>query len=361
MLVIVAALVAAMVLLYVRAARRTNHVALAQSAKPVTIVKAAAEKFQHTRQYVGITDPWVEAKVGPQYVSAYVASVLYRPGAVVRKNDVLATLDCRFTSAASRQTALQARALSDRQVAIEHEAARVREVAAGGFASQNEVEQLQARAASEKASMEGIRASLLTKQIEVSDCILRAPFDGDVLQRFVDPGAYVRPGEPIMTVADRSTIRVTGDAPEDDFIAVAPGTPVEIEIAALKRKLQAKITRRTPGTDHSTRTVHFEIDVADAERAIPVGATALLRVPVGKPEPATALPSHATTVKQDTASLFVVEDSVAHQKEVKVVGYRAGVLYVAPDALPAGSEVVASGRSLLNDGDHVQARAQERK
>jgi RND family efflux transporter MFP subunit len=359
LLVTVGVLVVAMVALYWRAASRTNHVALSQSAKPVTTSKAAAAKFQHAREYVGITEPWVEAKVGPQYIAAYVGTVLFRPGATVKRDEVLATLDCRFAAAASRETAAQARSISERQAASHHEAQRVQEIASGGFASVNEVEQLRARAASEHAETESVRASLVTKNIEVHDCVLRAPFAGDVLARFVDPGAYVRPGDPVLTVADRSTIRVTGDAPEDDFAAVEPGTPVEISIGALKVKLNAPITRRTPGTDHATRTVHFEVDINDAEHKIPVGATALLRVPVGKPEPATELPSGAATLSQEKATVYVVENGVAHKKEVPVIGYRTGAFYVAPSALPAGTEVVVNGRSLLNDGDRVNAKASD--
>jgi len=356
---IVAVLVLALVGLYARAAARTNHVALSQSPKPVTTVTVTAASFQHAREYVGITAPWVEAKVGPQYVSAYVASVLYRPGATVRRNDVLATLDCRFTAAASRETAAHARSMAHRQRAQQHEAQRVQEMTAGGFASVNEVEQLRAKAEAESAQIESVRASLMARKIEVRDCVLRAPFDGDVLARFVDPGAYVRPGEPVMTVADRSTIIVAGDAPEDDFEAVAPGTQVAIDVRALKAKLRAPITRRTPRAEHATRTVHFEIDVRDPDRRIPVGATALLRVPVGEPEAVTQLPSRAATRNGDKATVFVVTSGVAHRREVPVVGYRGGMLSVPPKALPAGTQIVLDGRSLLTDGDGVQARPSE--
>ncbi len=356
LLVIVGVVLVAMVALYWRAASRTNHVALARSPKPVTTVEGEAAQFQHAREYVGITDAWVEARVGPQYVAAYVGSVLYRPGATVKRDDVLATLDCRFATASSHETAAQARSIAERQAALQHEAERVQEIATGGFASANEVEQLHARAASESAQIESVRASLVTKKIQVADCILRAPFDGDVLARFVDPGAYVRPGEPVLTIADRSTIRVTGDAPEDDFEAIAPGTPVDIDIGALATRLRATITRRTPGTDRSTRTVHFEVDIADPQHAIPVGATALLHVPVGKPEAATEIPSRAATISQHKATVFVVDGGVAHKKELPVIGDRAGALYVAPAALPAGAAVVLDGRSLLEDGERVDAR-----
>jgi len=107
--------------LYFRAASRTNHVALSQAPKPVSIVKALAASYRPVRSYVGTTSAWNSAKVGPQYVSAYVGAVLVRPGAVVKRGQVLATLDCRNASAASQAIAARAKALDQRQVAIEHE------------------------------------------------------------------------------------------------------------------------------------------------------------------------------------------------------------------------------------------------
>src|SRR6185437_6944242 len=76
-----------------RANSRTNKVALSSRPKPVTVVKAAAAMYRPSRTYVGTLQPWVEASVGPQLVSAYVDTVLVRPGASVKRGDVLATLD----------------------------------------------------------------------------------------------------------------------------------------------------------------------------------------------------------------------------------------------------------------------------
>ena len=81
--------------LYVRATGSVNKVALASAPKRVTAVSAKATTYQPTRRYVGVVEPWVEAKVGPQLVSAYVDTVLVRPGADVKRGQVIATLDCR--------------------------------------------------------------------------------------------------------------------------------------------------------------------------------------------------------------------------------------------------------------------------
>ena len=67
---------------------------------------ARAGSYQPSRVYVGTLEAWLTASIGPQLVSAYVDTVLVRPGAVVKRGEVLATLDCRDASAASQGVAM---------------------------------------------------------------------------------------------------------------------------------------------------------------------------------------------------------------------------------------------------------------
>jgi len=341
-----------------RAEASTNKVSLAQSAKPVTVVRAAEAKYRPTRSYVGTLMPWVEANVGPQLVSAFVDTVLVRPGAVVKRGEVLATLDCRNSTASQQAVASQARAIDARQRALADEAARTQALLDGGFVSPNQAEQIGAQSAAELAQLEATRAKLTGTALEVNDCVLRAPFDGEVSRRTIDPGAFVRPGTSIVTVVDRSTVRLTADAPETDFDVVAPGTKVSLHLLATNRDLTATITRRAPAADLGTRTVHFEIDVADPTRQIPVGTTGEIAVEVGDPRPATEIPLSSAVVRGAKATLFVVDGEVAHQKTVPIVGEARGRLFLDP-SLPAGSRVVSQGRSLLEDGDQVAAKLDE--
>lgn len=342
----------------VRAESRTNHVALGSSAKLVTVVRAKGTTFRGSRKYVGTLQPWIEANVGPQFVSAYVDTVLVRPGDAVRKGDVLATLDCRTANATSRAVAMQARALDEHQRALTHEAERVQGLLVGGFVSPNEVEQKTALGASEQSQLLATQAKLLGTSLEVSDCVLKAPFTGEIATRTIDPGAFVRPGMSIVSVVDRTTVRVTAEAPETDFDVVAPGTGVKIHPIATGADLVAVIARRAPSADPSTRTVHFELDVPDPERTIPVGTTGELRIEVGQPIASTEIPLSAAAVRGSKASVFVVDGNVAHARIVALNGEVAGRLFLDP-ALQPGTLLVTEGRALLSDGDRVDATIEQ--
>ncbi len=329
-----------------------NTVALASEPKGVTAVRALASKYQATRTYVGTLEPWVEAKIGPQLVAAYVDSVLVRPGAKVAKGDVLATLDCRSASAATRAASSMARALEARQRAHAKEAARAQELLDGGFMAANEVEQKHAQTTAEAAQLDALRAQVAGRSLEVSDCVLRAPFDGEVAARTVDPGAFVRPGTALVSLVDRGMLRLTSMVPEIDFGIVAPGKAVKIRLIAVGREVTGVIARRSPAASSVTRTVGFEVDLEDTKGEIPVGTTAEIVVSAAEPVDALEIPLTAAKIRGSKATVFVVEGGIAKSQTLRVLGEVGGSLYVASD-LPEGAQIVTQGRSLLANGDKV--------
>ncbi len=337
-----------------RADRDVNKVPLGAAPRPVSVVDAQPATYRDSRSYVGTLDPWIEASVGPQFVSAYVDTVLVRPGDTVARGQVLATLDCAEENTESQAIAMRARAVDEQQRALKDEASRVAGLVDAGYAAQNDAERKLARGAAAEAELLETKAKLTSASLKVNDCILRAPFSGEIGIRAIDPGAFVRPGATIVSVVDRNTIRVSAEAPEKDFELIAPGTKVSIDVLATGETVPGKITLRLPRADTRTRTIHFEIDLPDPKRTMPVGTTGLVKLDVGKAVPATVVPSYAATVRRGKAHLFVIEGDKAHAREVPIVGESAGRLYLDPAGLPPHANVVTEGRALLSDGDAVK-------
>jgi len=355
LVVAVAAILAAGATLFRHAAAQTNHTPLAATPKGVTVVTAKAAEYRDTKRYVGTLSAWLEAKVGPQLVSAYVSDVLVRPGARVKKAQVLATLDCHSSAVADRAVSLQARALEAEQRALASETSRFQSLLDGGFVSPNELEQRQAHSTAKSAQLQALQAQSVGKRLEVDDCVLRAPFPGEIAARAVDPGAFVRPGTPIVTVVDRHTLRLVAAAPETDFDAVKVGTSVRILLLANGLHLDGTISRRAPAADESTRTVRFEIDLDPEGRDLPAGTTAEISLDAGAARPATQIPSIAAKARGDRATVFIVEGNVAKKLEVPLLGEHEGQLFVSPE-LAADTLVVSEGRAHLSNGDHVMVK-----
>jgi len=342
-------------LLVSRTNSHVNKIALVTQAKGVTVVEARAARYRPYRRYVGTIQPWVEARVGPQLIAAYADTVLVRPGDAVKRSQVLATLDCRNASASARAVSMQARAIQTEQEALAHESGRVAELEEGGFASPNEIERHAADSASKQAELMETQAKMQRATLEVNDCILRAPFAGEISARMVDPGAFVRPGTTVATIVDRTSVRVVAEVPEADFDVVGPGIPVRMRALATGKELRANIARVSPAADAATRTVHIEIDVPDPDRSLPVGTTAELTIDVGQPIAATEIPLVAASIRGAKATVFVVDGQTARKGSYGVVGERGGSVFL-DHTLPPSSRVVTEGRALLKDGDRVAAQ-----
>ncbi len=357
---LVCLLLGLLALLHTRARQQTNQVALSSQPKGVTVIAAAFAKYRPSRRYVGTVAPWLEARIGPQLTSAYVDTVLVRPGDRVQRAQVLATLDCRNASEQSRALAMQARALHATQEALAKETGRVSGLLEGGYVSPNEVDRRVADSASKQAELLAANARLARASLEVDDCVLRAPFDGEVADRFLDPGAFARPGSPVLSVVDREQVRIVLDVPETDCAVVEPGSEAKIRFLALGTTMVGKIARRAPAADSATRTIHAEIDLLDAQRKLPVGTTAELTLSVGEAVDASELPLRAASIRGDQATLFVLAGDIAHKRKVPVLGEALGSLFVPKQALAQGELVVTEGRALLSEGDRVQSKQEPR-
>jgi RND family efflux transporter MFP subunit len=346
-------------LLIHHAESKTNKVALSSEAQPVGVVSAKSIRYRPSRTYVGRLDPWVQASVGPQFISAYVDTVLVRPGAVVKGGQVLATLDCRNENAMAQAVAMQARSLDEQQKALSHESSRVTSMLDGGFVSPNEAEMKSSQSSAKEAELLAQKAKLIGTSLEVNDCILRSPFDGDVAVRTVDPGAFVRPGSAIVSVVDRSTVRMTADVPENDFDVVTPGKKVTVHVYATGKNFFGTITRRAPAADPSSRTIHIEVDIPDPNKEIPVGTTGQIQVNVGEPMPAVEIPLSAAKLSDEKATVFFVEGDTAHTKTFKPLGEAKGNVYAGPGDIKPGTQIVTEGRSLLKEGERVTTKEDE--
>jgi len=346
--------------LAIRAAHRQNHTTLAQSAKIVGLLEARTTLYHAEHRYVGSVLAWNEAKLGPQFLSGYVTEVRVRPGASVRKGQPLAIIEPEQAKERNLASQKQAEAIKARLGFLARESERIQGLEKKGIVSENEAENKLAEVQSESAKLEAAQAQMASSNLEFQDTIQRAPFDGEIGERFLDPGAFVRPGNYIVSVVDRSRVICASDAPEQDHPFLSVGRAVHLRLLATSRELDGTISRVSPSADPSTRTLHFEVDLDNQDRAIPVGTSVEMLILENAGRNVIHLPTAAAKVEGTRATVFVLEGDRVRKKVLNFIGEREGELYLSPD-LPPGAQVVVDGREQLEDGDPVVARPGARK
>ena len=344
------------VALALRAASRQNHVALAQSPKFVGTIPARETVYHAEHRYVGSLLAWKEAKLGPQFLSGYVTEVRVRAGDLVRRGQPLAIIEPELAKDRHIASQKQTEALQARLEFLAREAQRIQGLEKKGIVSENESENKLAEVKSEKAKLEAAQAQMASADAEYQDTIQKAPFDGEIAERFLDPGAFVRPGNFIVTVVDRSRVICATDASEQDHPFLEVGRVVHLRLLATSTELDARISRVSPAADPATRTLHFEVDIDNKDRALPVGTSVEMQITESGGRKVIQLPAAAVKVEGVRASVFVLEGDRVHKKVLQLLGEREGQLFLSPD-LPAGAQVVLDGREQLEEGDQVVLKA----
>ena len=346
--------------LALRAHFRQKAVPMAERPKSVGTCAVEETQYRIQHRYVGTLCSWEEAKVGPQFLSGYLTAVRVRPGDSVRRGQLLAILEPERAQAESTATRMEVEALEARLSALAKESERIQGLRKKGIVSQNEAEKKLAEVLSERARLEAAKAKVTAMTLEFQDSSLRAPFDGEVSERFLDPGAFVRPGSNILTLVDRNRIRVVADAPEGDSPFLAVGDAVTLSLLANKRTLAARISRLSPAADAGTRTLHFELDLPNADHALSVGTTAELLIEEKEGRRVLQVPGNAATVNGTQATVFKVEGDHVRKVVLAFLGERDGQFFLAPE-LPPGTRIVVEGRAQLMDGDRISATASGRE
>ncbi|HEY1416313.1 MAG TPA: efflux RND transporter periplasmic adaptor subunit, partial [Myxococcaceae bacterium] len=229
--------------------------AVAQDNGPV--VRLAPVELSNAERTLGIPGEvrgWNQATLYSK-VAGYVRDVLVDKGTRVKKGDLLARLESPETD----QQVLGARA--DLQLKTV-QAQRARTLRPQGFIAQQDLDNAESALQVSRATLQQLLALQSYEQV-------RAPFDGVVTARYVDPGALVAAGtasnqavQPLFDFADMRTVRVQVYVGQDDAADISPGSPVSIALPDDPgHPIEAKVTRTAQGIDARTRTMLIEVDV----------------------------------------------------------------------------------------------------
>lgn len=106
-------------------------------------------------------------------------------------------------------------------------------------------------------------------QVEIAKILLRAPLNGEVIERNATIGEVVDPNKMLFTVADLSTVWVRADFPEQLAGRLKVGLTIEVRVSAYPdTTFRGAITYIGAVIDPATRTVTARADVENSDRRL---------------------------------------------------------------------------------------------
>jgi len=298
--------------------------------------------------------PREEVAVAAELGGYRVARVLVEEDALVRRGQLLATLDDTLL----RSQIAQARAaLAQQQVAAERareEAQRVRGLDNQGVISEEAIQQRRLSARSADAAVGVARAQLDDLLVRRARLEIHAPTDGRILERAVRPGDTSASGTIMFRIARGDLIELYAELSEADIARVAVGDPAEVTLAS-GEKLKGTVRLRSARVDQQTGLAIARIALPRAANLRAGGfAQASFTRQTG---PLRVVPEAAVHFDADGASvqMLTADD---HVRRVRVrTGRRTRGMVELVQGPPAGARVVLTGGAFVLEGDKVRVKS----
>ena len=158
---------------------------------PVTVATASRRDVPIHLTGLGTVQATFTVGIHSQ-VDGKLQDVFFKEGQRVKKGDVLAKIDPRLFQAALDQAKAKKAQDEAQLVSFQKDLARFQTLGAKGFETQQNLDQQQAKVDTAKASLAADEAAIETAQTQLDYTDIKAPSDGRMGVRMVDPGNIVR-------------------------------------------------------------------------------------------------------------------------------------------------------------------------
>ncbi len=180
--------------------------------------------------------------------------------------------------------------------------------------------------------------------------LVKAPVSGSVTALSVALGNMINdPTQPIMTVADLSSVWVTALVPEKDVAAVARDQSAEVTVDAYPgRVLQGKVLFVSDVLESDSRRDKLRIAFPNPDYALKPNMFATVTL-LGRAQSRVVVPTSALLMNNDRTTVFVATAPWTFERRTVQLRLEEGQSVALESGVAAGEQVVVQGGILLND------------
>lgn len=293
-----------------------------------------------------------EMPVGVQGEGGMVTAVLVEAGDYVRAGQVLARIDRAVQAQQVNQLAAGVQQARADLALAQSELDRAQTLVAKGFISKADIDRRTATRDSNAARVRVVTAQLNESRARLARLDIRAPDDGLVLARKVEPGQIVGPGsEPLFRIAQNGAMEMKAAVAEQDLAKLTVGMAATVQLVGSPQQFRGDIWLLEPMIDAQSRQGEARIALT-RDPMLRVGAFANAGIAAGTAE-RPVLPQSAVQVDDEGSFVYVVN---AENKVVRR-GIKTGAVTNQGIAIASGlvgnERVVLSAGAFLNPGEKV--------
>ena len=170
-----------------------------------------------------------------------------------------------------------------------------------------------------RAQLPQYKASVELAEKKLRDAVIRAPFKGQIKERVVSPGQYLKVQTPVMVIVSTDPLRVRLKIPETMAGLIQIGDRLQVTVDAYpNRTFSGKLSRINPSVDPQSRTFEVEALLENAKGLLKPGFFVKARIPSAKLDPGMVVPQDALQYSYGIYKVFLIQGDVLKEQEVKV-------------------------------------------
>jgi RND family efflux transporter MFP subunit len=271
-------------------------------------------------------------------------------GTLVRKGDALAQLDDSLLRLQQRQNEsdierIQAQ-LDYAQAHEERLGALVKKASIAG----SQLDEARSQRRVLEQDLQRARVTLDETRHRLQNATVRAPFDGTVVERFIQAGEYLGTGNAVVRLVNTRALEVRAQAPVHLAARLKPG--MDVAVREGETEVQQIVRAVVPVGDESSR--QFELRITLASEAWPIGSALQVGLPSDAPREVVAVPRDALVLRaNETFVVRVDADDTAQRVPVRTGGTQGELVEVIGD-VHAGDRLIVRGGERIAPGQKVR-------
>jgi len=328
------------------------------------VKKVVADEAEYVGRFVAVDAVEVRARV-----SGYLEGIHFKDGQIVKKGDLLFTIDPRpFQNVLDEARAKLEQAKANLAFA-ESDLARARSLVRGTTITEQSFDQrVQAKRVAE-ASMNGQAAAVRQAALDLEFTELRAPVTGRIGERRVSTGNLVTGGAGgnttlLATIRSTDPIRFEFTMDETSYLrflrvhknasGVVANVPVKLRLIDEKGfSHEGHLDFIDNAIDRSSGAIRLRAEVPNPDGTFTPGMFARIRVPMAPPAEALLVPDTAIGTEQVRKFVLTIDGKNVAQPKYVTLGSVVDGLRVITAGLSPQDRVIINGLMRVRPGAHV--------
>jgi membrane fusion protein (multidrug efflux system) len=350
-------------------ADKAKQAAAAPPPPAVLVAEVVRKTVPIYSEFVAQTDARETVEIRAR-VPAYLDAQHFTEGTLVKKGQVLFTLDKREYESKLLQAKAALEAAQARLGKAETDERRLKPLAERKAVPQQDYDNAAANLLAARAGVSSAKAGVVDAELNLSYCTIRSPIAGLIGKRLVDPGNLVGKSEATLldTVSSVDPIRVDATISEAEYLKFAArfkkkGTPTsgaELQLILADGSdfpHKGKVVIVDRAVDVKTGTLSMVAEFPNPGGLLRPGQFGRLRAPVETAENAILVPKRAVQEIQGAKSVLVVSsDNTVALRTIRP-GESVGDLLIVLDGVQPGERVIVDGIQKARPGSKVNPSA----